>query len=48
MAIVPYSSFRATVPQGSVFGGAQDEVVERGECHNDERGVENAEEATTG
>ena len=47
-AIVPHCSFRATVPQGRVFGGAEDEVVERGECHNDEIGVENAKEARTG
>ena len=44
-ATVPYASFRATVPLGSVFEGAQDDVVERGECHNDEIGVENAKEA---
>ena len=42
---MPHSSHRVTVPQGLVFGGAEDEVVERGECNNDEIGVENAKEA---
>ena len=41
-------SFRVTVPQFIVFGGAEDEVAERGECHNDETGVENAKEDRTG
>ena len=36
-----------TVPQVAVFGGADDKVVERGECHNDEAGVENAKEGRT-
>ena len=43
MATVPHNSFRATVPQGIVFGGAEDQVAERSECHNDEIGVENAD-----
>ena len=42
MAIVPHSSFRATVPQGIVFGIHEGEVVERSECDVDEEGVENA------
>ena len=42
MAIVPHSSFRATVPQGVVLGIHESEVVERGECNVDEEGVENA------
>ena len=45
VAILPHSSFRVTVLQGVVFGGAEDEVVERGACHNDEIGEENAKEA---
>ena len=45
VAILPHSSSRVTVLQGVVFGGAEDEVVERGACHNDEIGVENAKEA---
>ena len=42
MAIVPHSSFRAIDPQGILLGGVEDDVVERGECHDDEIGVENA------
>ena len=45
MAVVPHSSFRATVPQGMVFGDVEDEVVERGECHNEKIGRENVKEA---
>ena len=43
MAIGPHSSFRATVPQGVMFGGAEEGVVERGECHKVVIGVENVE-----
>ena len=42
MAIVPHSSFRATVPQGIVLGIHEGEIVERGECDVDEVGVESA------
>ena len=42
VAIVPHSSFRATVPQGFVLGIHEGEIVERRECDVDEVGVENA------
>ena len=29
-------------PAGIILGGAEDDVVERGECHDDEIGAENA------
>ena len=45
MAKGPHSSSRVTVPEGKLFGVAEDDVIERGECHNDEIGVENAKEA---
>ena len=41
-AIVPHSSFRATVRQGKVLGIHESEVVERSECDVDEEGAENA------
>ena len=41
MAIGPRSSLRVTVPQGVMFGGAEEDVVERGECHNVEMGGRN-------
>ena len=43
VAMGPHSSFRATVPQGVLFGGAEEYVVERGECQNVQIGVENVE-----
>ena len=43
VAIGPRSSFHVTVPQGVMFGGAEQVVVERGECHNVEIGVESVE-----
>ena len=39
----PHSSFRVTVLQGVMFGGSEEDVVERGECHNVEIGAENVE-----
>ena len=40
---MPHSSFRVTVPQNVMFGAAERDVVERGECHNVEIGVEEVE-----
>ena len=40
MATVPHSSFRVTVPQNVMFGGAERDVVERGERHNVEISVD--------
>ena len=44
MAIVPHSSFRATVPQGFLLGIHEGVVVDRGECDVHEEAVENARE----
>ena len=40
MATGPHSSLHVTVPQGVMFGGAEQEEVERGECQDVEIGVQ--------
>ena len=44
VAILPHSSFRVTVQQGVMFGGAEEYIVERSDCHNDEVGVKKVKE----
>ena len=40
---MPHSPFRVTVPQNVMFGGAERDVVERGERHNVKMSVDTVE-----